>query len=296
MTGLIGLIGDPVEGSVSPAMHRAAFAEAGLDLEYLAERVTPDALPATFPDLVRRFRGLNVTRPLKEAILPLLDGVGTEAAAAGSVNTVVVADDGRTQGRSTDGAGFLAAVRRVVDRPVGRAVVLGSGGAARAVAMALAEDGAYVVTIGRNAAAGVRMVVHLADHGRRVRFEHSPWDAEAALAPCLAGCHLLVNATPVGGTDDPSASPLPARLELDPATTVVDLVYRPRRTALLARAAAAGCPTVEGIEMLIEQGARSFELWTGMQAPLEVMRRAAYEALDGPLHVPDAPDVAESVT
>ena len=172
------------------------------------ELLSLDDLPAVYPALVRRFAGLNVTRPLKEAIVPLLDEVGPEAAAAGSVNTVVLAD-GRAVGRSTDGDGFLAAVRRAHDGPLGRAVVLGSGGAARAVAMTLASQGAQVVTIGRNAAAGVRMVVHLARHGRRVRFEHSPWDAEAVLARALQGCDLIVNATPVGGSEDPSACPLP---------------------------------------------------------------------------------------
>jgi shikimate dehydrogenase len=293
MTRAIALIGDPVGGSVSPHMHRAAFAAAGVDLEYVAERVSLRGLPAAYAAMAGRYAGLNVTRPLKEAIVPLLDDIGPEAAAAGSVNTVVLTD-GRAVGRSTDGAGFLAALRRVHPGPVERAIVLGSGGAARAVAMALAEAGVHVVTIGRNAAAGVRMVVHLADHGGRVRFEHSPWHADAVLARALSRCDLLVNATPLGGLDDPSACPLPAGLDPGPATTVFDLVYRPRRTTLLVRAEAAGCRTVEGVEMLIEQGARSFELWTRLDAPVQVMRHAAHAALEAALEVPEAAEVGQA--
>ncbi len=290
MAGVIAIIGDPAAGSVSPAMHRAAFEATGLDLDYVAERVSPDALESWFAAARPRFVGLNVTRPLKEAILPLLDDVGPEAAAAGSVNTVVFRD-GLATGRSTDGEGFLAALLPVHGRPPARAVVLGSGGAARAVAAALAGVGTSVVTIGRNAAAGVRMVVHLDGHGQRVRFQHVPEDVTALVAGTLSGCDLLVNATPVGGDDDPAGCPLPPDVDVPPGITVFDLVYRPRRTQLLERALAAGCATIEGVEMLVEQGARSFQLWTGMDAPVDVMRTAAHHALDARAHV--IPEPAE---
>lgn len=271
----IALVGDPVSQSASPAMQRAAFAAAGLAMDYTTVRICAGELADAFPDLRRRFAGLNVTRPLKEEVLPLLDAVSPAAAAAGSVNTVVLSG-GAARGESTDGAGFLAALARVTHPRVRRALILGTGGAARAVAAALRQDGATVEVAGRNTSAaqllrsqlGVDVVAN---------------DGES-IAAAVASADLLVNATPVGAEDRPAMSLLPETVlsnpvPLHPALVVVDLVYRPRRTHLLERAALAGCRTVEGVEMLIEQGARSFELWTGHRAPVPEMRRAAYAAL-----------------
>ena len=281
------LIGDPVGLSVSPVMQRAAFAAAGLDgWTYDAVRVPLVELDRAWARLCRGAEeddgaspvaGLNVTIPLKEALIPLLDAVRPEALAAGSVNTVTFDGSGRAIGDSTDGAGFMAALARVDGRPRRRAVILGSGGAARAVAASLRTAGSEVLIAGRNADAGERIAADL-----DVAFE--PWDPDdpSTLRRGLDGADLLANATPIGSLgSDPDASPLPANVALDPATTVFDLVYRPRRTALLQRAARAGCLVVEGIEMLVEQGARSFERWTGLAAPVDAMRRTAYRALDG---------------
>ncbi len=248
----VALIGDPVDHSVSPEMQRAAFRVAGLDLDYVAVRVRPEDLAAELPGLVETHAGLNVTRPLKEAVIPLLDEVAPEARDAGSVNTVAV-KRGRTSGRSTDGAGFLAALRRTGAPAVRRAVVLGTGGAARAVSAALTGTGASVTMTGR-------------DRRNLVRD--------------LDDADLLVNATPVGQVPDSDGCPVPADVRLHPGITVFDLVYRPRVTELLRRATAAGCRTVEGIDMLVEQGARSFEIWTGIPAPIDDMRTAALAALD----------------
>lgn len=271
----IALIGDPVSHSASPAMQRAAFAAAGLAMDYTAVRIGAQELVVAFPDLRRRFAGLNVTRPLKEEVLPLLDAVSPAAAGAGSVNTVVFSG-GAAQGDSTDGAGFLAALARVPHPRVRRALILGTGGAARAVAAALRQNGATVEVAGRNAGAAQRLREHLGVDviGTDV----------GSIAAAVRSADLLVNATPVGAEGGPAMSTLPATVlpdtvPLHPALVVVDLVYRPRRTPLLERAALAGCRTVEGIEMLIEQGARSFELWTGGRAPVPEMRRAAYAAL-----------------
>ncbi|MGI8698315.1 MAG: shikimate dehydrogenase family protein [Mycobacteriales bacterium] len=266
----VALIGDPVSASVSPVMQRAAFAAAGLELDYTAVRVGRAELPAAFVELRRRYVGLNVTRPLKEAVIPMLDAVSGPATEAGSVNTVVFAD-GAARGESTDGAGFLAALARVSDSPVRRALVLGTGGAARAVTAVLRRSGAAVAVAGRNNAAAERLQTDLGVEPTRMQ--------PRALAAKLASADLLVNATPVGGGPTPSATPLPDGVPLHPGLVVFDLVYRPRRTALLERAAGAGCRTVEGIEMLIEQGTRSFELWTGCPAPVEAMRAAAYAGL-----------------
>jgi shikimate dehydrogenase len=277
------LIGDPVGHSVSPAMHRAAFAAAGLDgWTYRARRVPPGRLEETWRELRAEghggdgaVAGLNVTIPHKESVIALVDELGPDARKAGSVNTVVMDEDGRALGDSTDGAGFLAALARADGRERRRAAVLGTGGAARAVAAALRGAGSAVVVLGRNADAGQRIAKDL-----EVRFE--PWSLgdEGPLRRALRGADLVANATPVGA-GDLSASPLPESIALHPGITVFDLVYRPRRTALLERAAAAGCTVVEGIEMLIEQGARSFQLWTGLAAPVDVMRAAAYRTLDG---------------
>lgn len=276
--GAFAVIGDPVAHSVSPPMQQAAFAACGIDATYVAERVPLSFLPEVWPELARRLSGWNVTRPLKEAALGLVDAVGPEAAACGSVNTVI-RDGDRTTGRSTDGEGFLAALSRVRSGPVARAVILGTGGATRAVAAALHGSGARVELVGRNEASGRAIAADLTARGSPVVFAGGP----DRLAELLPGAELVVNATPLGDPSMPGRSPIPDDVALDalePRPVVFDLVYRPRRTPLLETAAAAECPTVEGIEMLIEQGARSFELWTGVPAPADVMRAAAYRALD----------------
>jgi len=276
------VIGDPVAHSVSPAMQHAAFLAVGVDADYVAHRVGSDELPSAWTALRGRFEGMNVTRPLKQMVADLVDDVAASAAASGTVNTVVRAGR-RVVGESTDGHGFLAALERVRPEPVRRAVVLGTGGATRAVAAALAGGGARVDIIGRNGSAGERLARELTSRlpaGPTGTIAHA--GGPDLLSALLPGADLLVNATPLGDPSMPGASPLPddVRLEaLDPRPTVFDLIYRPWRTPLLRRAKAAGCPVVEGIEMLIEQGAASFELWTGDAAPLDEMRRAAYAVL-----------------
>jgi shikimate dehydrogenase len=276
--GAFAVIGDPVAHSVSPPMQRAAFDAAGVEATYVAERVSAAALSAAWPELLRRLAGWNVTRPLKEAALTLVDRLAPEAETCGSVNTVVLHGT-RTTGHSTDGAGFLAALSRVRPGPARRAVILGTGGATRAVAAALAGTGATVLLVGRNAAAGRSVAGDLSARGPAVTFAGGP----GTLADALDGADLVVNATPMGDPSMPGISPIPGGVALEalePRPVVFDLVYRPRRTLLLEQAAAAGCPTVEGIEMLIGQGAASFQLWTGLPAPVEIMRAAAYRALD----------------
>jgi shikimate dehydrogenase len=264
----VALIGDPVAHSVSPAMQRAAFERCGLQMDYVAVRVPLHELVAAFDGLRERFVGLNVTRPLKEAVIPLLDRIGPKAAAAGSVNTVVFGAE--AYGHSTDGTGFLRALARAAVDPGGRTVVLGTGGAARAVAAALIQTGGAVSVSGRNEEAGATIAAELG----------ASFIAREDFGDAASTSDLLVNATPIGQAEDDQL-PFPSDTPLGPGTAVFDLVYRPRRTALLRLAEARGCATIEGIEMLIEQGARSFELWTDRPAPVDVMRRAAYAALDG---------------
>ena len=276
------VIGDPVAHSVSPPMQQAAFAAAGIRADYVALRVGREELSSAWGEIGERFEGLNVTRPHKSAVAALVDRVAPSAATSGTVNTVV-RDGRRSVGESTDGDGFLAALRRVRTEPVARAVILGTGGATRAVAAALAQTGSRVEIVGRNASAGDDLAADLTgrlpDGGAgTIAYAGGP----DVLGTLLPQADLLVNATPLGDPSMPGASPLPDDVSLDasePRPAVFDLIYRPRRTPLLRRAAAAGCPVVEGIEMLVEQGARSFELWTGAAAPVETMREAAYAAL-----------------
>ena len=267
----VALVGDPVADSVSPAIHSAAFRATGLELDYLAVRVAREQLVEAWPGLSARFIGLNVTRPLKEAILPLLDVLAPQAAEAGSVNTVVFRQ-GAAEGHSTDGEGFLGALRRARTRVARVATILGTGGAARAVTHVLRREGTSVFVSGRNGDAGRRLSNAFA--ATFVPLERG------ALAMALTQSDLLVNCTPLGARPNSLSSPLPPGVPLHRDLLVFDLVYRPRRTRLLAQARAGECHTIEGIEMLIEQAGRSFQLWTGIAAPLEVMRDAAYHALD----------------
>jgi shikimate dehydrogenase len=275
----IALIGDPVAHSLSPALQQAAFDHAQLPYEYVTHQVTRDQLPVMFNELKEQYAGLNVTIPLKEVVVPLLDEVSQEAKAAGSVNTVTFASDSQLScGFSTDGAGLLAAIKRVHADQVGRAVVLGTGGAARAVAAALAEVTSVTVA-GRNSATGERLARDLQDAGRKVTF--IPAESEpGTFRTLLDGCDLVVNATPLGGPGYPDRSPLPDGVVPSPDTVVFDLIYLPRITPFLRDSAAAHCKTIEGIEMLIEQGALAFTHWTGIPAPVDVMRQAAYRAAD----------------
>jgi len=275
--GTFAVVGDPIAHSVSPPMQRAAFAAAGIDADYVAERVPGGTLPAAWEALRGRLAGWNVTRPHKEAALRLVEGVAPEASACGSVNTVVL-EGGRTTGHSTDGAGFLDALAAVRTEPAGRAVIIGTGGATRAVAAALAGGGTDVRLVGRNEEAGRAVADDLSSGDVRVAYRGSL----DRLVDALVGADLLVHATPMGDPSMPGRSPIPddvALGALEPRPVVADLVYWPRRTPLLERAAAEGCVIVEGIEMLIGQGARSFQLWTGRPAPVEAMRDAAYRAL-----------------
>ncbi|HEV3475287.1 MAG TPA: shikimate dehydrogenase [Actinomycetota bacterium] len=267
----IVLIGDPVAESVSPAMHRAAFVAEGLEIDYQALQIPPGRLAMAFPRLRRKHLGMNVTRPFKEEVIPLLDDLSDEARRAGSVNTIELRR-GRAIGHSTDVPGFLAALERAGTPLPNRAVILGTGGAARAVVAALRGIGAAVMVSGRNASASARLAAQM---GGTALAPTAP-----AIGGALAEADLLVNATPVGGGPNGRGSPLPGGVSLHPGLTVCDLVYRPRRTSLLSTARAAGCRTVEGIEMLIEQGARSFQIWLERRPPIEVMRQAAYRALE----------------
>jgi shikimate dehydrogenase len=272
----VALVGDPVAHSVSPAIQSAAFAAAGLDWQYRLVRVADGELEKAWPGLARRFRGLNVTSPHKQTAARLADALSPTAQTCASVNTLTFGPSGAL-GDSTDGAGFLRALRRHAPSVPKIAVVLGTGGAARAVVAALSAQGVEVRVVGRNHRAGVELARDLAGAGPGlVGFVGNE---EGVLAASLDGAGLLVNATTLGGPAQSGRSPVPDGLQLSQGLIVFDLVYLPRRTPLLSRARASGCLVVEGLDMLVEQGALSFEAWTGVGAPLREMREAADQAV-----------------
>jgi shikimate dehydrogenase len=270
-TRLAGIIGSPVDHSLSPAMHNAAFASCGLDWRYVAFEVPAGGAGGAL-DAVRALglAGLSVTMPHKADVAALVDERSTTVEALGAANTVVVASDGRLRGESTDGEGLLDTLRldHGIDPAGMAAVVLGAGGAARAVVRTLADAGCReIVVVNRTPSAGAAASALAGERGRA----GGPDD--------VGGADLLVQATPLGMGGGGTLPVDPRRLRS--GQVVVDLVYHPLRTPLLAAAAAKGCRTVDGLGMLVHQGARQLELWTGVEAPRGVMRDAAEAALAG---------------
>lgn len=259
-TTLVGLLGDPVSHSLSPVMQNAAFAARGLDWAYVPLRVEQERLEAAVAGLVAlAFAGANVTIPHKTAVLAFCDELDEDAERAGSVNTLVVRDR-RVYGSTTDGL----AVVQSVDAEGKRVLVLGAGGAAQAVATALAEAGAaQLVVAARDGERALALAARL-----RTVFPDQDVGAADDWPPEAQGADIVVNATPV--LDEPLVA-------LRPEQAAVDLAYRDdgEATAFVGAARAAGCPTVvDGLDVLAGQGAASFERWTGIEAPAEVMRRS----------------------
>lgn len=273
-TTVVGVMGYPVAHSLSPPMHNAAFAALGLDWVYVPFAVAPADVPAAISGLAALgVRGVNVTIPHKHAVIATLDHVTPAARALGSVNTIVFGANGRV-GHSTDGPGFLRGLTaRGTDVAGSRAVVLGGGGAARAVVGALATAGAHAITVAARTPERARelpaLAAALAPGGVAV-VVRSWSEAEEA----VRAADVVINATSIGmAGHDPEGMPTPASW-LTPGQVVYDLVYTPRETAWLRAAAARGCQTVDGVTMLVHQGAEAFTLWTGVPAPVDVMTAA----------------------
>jgi 3-dehydroquinate dehydratase/shikimate dehydrogenase len=264
-TRVYGILGSDVLRSLSPAIHNRGFAEVGLDAVYVPlQAESLSAFLEALPDL--GLSGFSVTRPYKSEILPHLDSVTPNAAEASSVNTVVVRD-GRLVGLSTDGDGVLGPLRRRVDLAERPVTIVGGGGAARAAAFSLGRAGARVTVRARRPeqAAEVAEAAGCA-HAPVSTLADEPWD-------------VLINATPVGSGAQPGESPVPPAA-LRPGAVVFDMVYEPRETPLLLGARAAGCRTIDGIEMLVAQAVGQFETWTGAEAPVAAMTEAALVAIE----------------
>ena len=269
------VIGDPVAHSLSPLLHQTMIDQTGAAYRYDVRTVRPEELPA----FVRWAKdggcaGFNVTMPHKEAILPLLDEVDTTAASCGAVNTVCIRE-GRAIGHNTDGTGFLDSLAGQGFYPQGRTVLLlGAGGAAKAVGHALAAAGAgRIIVCARRLERAAALAAQLPGCGEGIVL------AQDAIQQAAAACDLLVNATPLGMAGSPAFARLDFLQAMPPHAVVYDLVYHPRRTALLEAAARQGLRTVGGIDLLIRQAVRAFTFFTG-ETPDTA---ALYAALREPL-------------
>jgi shikimate dehydrogenase len=270
---LAGVIGWPVAHSRSPRLHGAWLARYGIDGEYRLLPVEPGKLPEALRELPKRgFVGANLTIPHKETALALCDVLHPSAARAGAVNTLQFAGD-KIIGSNTDGTGYLANLRaHGVDPAAGPALILGAGGAARAIGAALQDAGAAVTFCNRTAE---RAAALAADFPPAAAL---PWEQREAALPDFA---LLVNTTALGMQHQP---PLQMSLDAAPSGLVVsDIVYVPLETALLKEAAARGLKAVEGLGMLLHQAVPGFEAWFGVRPVVddELYRIVAAELLDG---------------
>ncbi|HEY5956339.1 MAG TPA: shikimate dehydrogenase [Polyangiaceae bacterium] len=273
-TRTCAILGHPVGHSLSPAMHNAAFESLSLDYVYVAHDVAPNQLEAAIAGVrALGYRGLSITIPHKVAALSLVDEVDPVAAAIGCINTIVN-QDGRLRGYNSDGHGALSALRRADADPSGKhVVVIGSGGAARAITMTLAlETPPKQITLLGIVPDELQRLAQDLRASSHVLVETAPLD-DQHLSAELEKANILLQTTPVGMAPHSDVSPVPARL-LHSGLVVFDAVYTPRRTQLLLDAAKAGARVVEGLEMFIGQALMQFELFTGHQAPLSVMRSA----------------------
>ncbi|MDX9972664.1 MAG: shikimate dehydrogenase [FCB group bacterium] len=276
-TRLCAVIGNPVEHSLSPCMHNAAYEATGLNYVYVAFRVEDVAACLAGMKALAGFRGMSVTIPHKLAVMPQLDEIEPLARHVGSVNTITN-ENGRLIGSTTDGPGTLRAFEEAGVSLAGRRVLfLGTGGAVRAVAFAVAQAFPEVrmTILGRTGAHVAQLVDDLLQKGGA---NASGGDLDGDLESAMAEHDVIVQGTPVGMHPHPGDSPVP-REWLRPEQVVFDMVYRPRRTRLIREAEAAGCRVVLGIEMLINQAVLQFERWTGVPAPVSAMRDAVLAEL-----------------
>jgi shikimate dehydrogenase len=263
-TKIFGILGRPVAHSLSPAMHNAAFQHLGINSVYVAFPVTD------LPQAVSGLRGLaiggvSVTIPFKEEVIPLIDALDPQAAEIGAVNTVVNRE-GRLIGYNTDCLGAVTALQTRINLNGQHALILGAGGASRAIAFGIIQAGGQVTLTDLDQARAIALVKDLGA-------EAIPPDA---VDRCSAS--ILVNATPVGMAPDIDGIPINPEL-LSRFQVVMDIVYQPLTTRLLREAQARGAATIDGLQMLIHQATAQFELWTGRQAPTGTMSSAAYGSL-----------------
>jgi shikimate dehydrogenase len=287
-----GLVGYPVEHSLSPSIHMAALQELGLQGEY---RLYPVEETAGLLELLDRMRlgsllGLNVTIPYKSDILPFLDTLTPTARAIGAANTVII-QESQLVGDNTDAGGFLADLERLswseISDPNRSAIVLGAGGSARAVVYALALTGWQVTIAARRREQATNLIESIQDSlgddlptGGQYQLTAVHLD-NASLASLDPIPGLVINTTPLGMYPQEDASPWPEDLDLPPQAALYDLVYNPDETTLMSAAREDSLRVANGLGMLVEQAALSFEIWTGLVAPRQTMHQAVMEYSKG---------------
>lgn len=272
------LFGDPVEGSLSPPMFNAAFRKLGMDSIYIAVKVPPRLLAAAV-EIVKSLevRGFNVTIPHKISIMKYLDSLDRSAEDVEAANTVVN-KNGKLVGYNTDGAGALMALQEKVGKVNGKkVVVLGAGGAARAIVHSLISAGAEV-TVANRTQKNAEALATIVEKKTGKKVSVIPLDKKI-LKESIANADILINATSVGMRPNVNKTLVTARM-LHPDLLVNDIVYKPLKTRLLKEAELAGAKTLDGLGMLINQAALAFKLWTGKDPPIEVMREAAEKSLE----------------
>jgi shikimate dehydrogenase len=280
-TQVCAVIGNPVAHSLSPAMHNAGFAASGLNYVYTAFHVEDVGAALTGMRALRGFRGMSVTIPHKESIIACLDEVEPLALEVGSVNTVT-SEDGRLIGSTTDGPGTLRAFEEAGVSLAGKEVVfMGTGGAVRAVAFAMAAEAgvAGIRILGRTPANVARLVSDLTRHHGAVPVTGGSLGADLQAATETG--HVLVNGTPLGMYPEHEGETVLPAGWMRADHVVFDMVYRPKKTRLILEAEALGCTVILGLEMLLNQAVLQFERWTGVAAPRDAMRAALVAALDG---------------
>ncbi len=280
---VMAIIGYPLGHTLSPAMYNAAFPAIGVDAGFEAWATPPQDVAAA----IERVRsgdclGICVTVPHKQAVMGLVDTIDPTAKAIGAVNCISKSPDGRLTGYNTDRYGFVRSLREAGCEPEGlHAVMLGAGGSAHAVAYGLIEAGVASLSIANRSRDRLdETMEHLRQAAPRpVRLDTLGWQDDSVTQAC-AVADLIVNCTSVGMTGGPAAGQSPLRKsDIKPGVWVYDLVYRPLDTPLLRTALEAGAKPIAGLEMLIYQAVECLQLWTGREAPVDIMRRAAYDGL-----------------
>ncbi len=275
-TNIVGLIGHPVEHSFSPPMHNAAFEKLGMDYAYVAFDVSPDDLKSAIDGAKSlNIKGFNVTIPHKIEVMKYLDEIDEVAALIGAVNTIDFKD---MKGYNTDGIGAVRAIEEVTSIKGKNVVIAGAGGASRAISFYIAKYGAEKLTIlNRNVEKAQKLASDVLDSNLIGSVEA---DSISEISSCLRKADILINTTPVGMHPNVDDEPVASASDMNEDLVVFDAVYNPNETVLLKEAIKAGAKPVYGIKMLLYQGAESFKIWTGNEAPVDAMEDALRKTID----------------
>ncbi len=265
------VIGNPAKHSLSPVMHMAGFLTSKIDATYEAITVLPADLDATVKRLSEQFNGWNITYPYKEDIIKYLDVISEDARVVGAVNTVK-SEQGKLYGYNTDGLGFVAAVKNAGFAPNGSKVaMIGAGGAARAIVFELAREKAEITIVNRTQQKAEELGEQV-EEACGCSIKCAPWEK----GEWLTLSELIIQGTPVGMQNEPFTLDLEG---MNNNALAVDLIYKSLETDFLRQAKKVGCRTMNGLEMLLYQGAYAWDIWFGRKAPIESMRKALYAAI-----------------